>query len=206
MPVSQYAGVPVVMLSSISTENDEQVIEFDMVDEVTVTEENLVTQHPTEAGAALSDHIVVLPVSIRLSGRFVDFPLPEIVGPGATALFDPRASVAVAAVTGIAALASGNTIGRSVAMWRALEILRAQKELLTVNIQQSTYVDMAIKRLTGPRSTGDGGSQRFQIELMQVIKATATVVEAQNIGSDFNHSGGAVVDQGVKSAPTFLGG
>ncbi len=198
MPITQYAGVSVVMLSSIGD------IEIDMVSEVTITEENLVTQHPTESGAALSDHIVVLPVSIRLVGRFVDFLLPDVVGLGALTAFNPAAGVIGAAAAVGTALASEETRGRSQTMWTALEQMRARKELVTVNVQQGTYTDMAIKTISAPRSTGDGGSQRFQIDLLQVVTAfTLLATEAEAMADEYAHSGKASQDQGVKSAPEF---
>ncbi len=197
MPVYQYAGVPVVVLSSLGT------LELDMVSEVTVTENNLVTQHPTETGSSLADNIVVLPNKIRLAGRFVDYPLPEL-GLGSVTAFAPEANLVVAAVAGAAALAEGVTRGRSQTMWGALEQLRKRKELVEVNVQQGTYFNMAIVSINAPRSPGDGGSQQFQIEMREVIIAVTTTAEDdENLDDEFAHSGAPVIDQGVKSTSAF---
>lgn len=201
MPVSQYAGVAVVTPSSL--DDGTGPIEIDLVDDVVVTEENLVTQHPTESGAALSDHIVVLPVSIRLSGRFVDFPLPDL-GLGALTAFAPEAGVIGAAAAVGGALAAGDAVGRSVAMWQALEKLRASKSLVSVNIQQGLYTNMAIKTLTAPRSLGDGGSLRFQINLLEIVTTFILLAtDEEAMADEWAHSGKVFKDQGVKSAPDF---
>lgn len=199
MPITQYAGVSVVMLSSIDD------VEIDMVAEVTVTEENLVTQHPTESGAALSDHIVVLPVSIRLVGRFVDFLLPEVVGLGALTAFSPAAGIiGAAAAVGTALATVDEARGRSQTMWLRLEQMRASKALMTVNIQQGTYTNMAIKTISAPRSPGDGGSQRFQIDLLEIVTAfTLLATDEEAIADEYAHSAKKFQDQGVKSASDF---
>lgn len=202
MPSHSVLGVPVVVLSKIGT------IELDMVDEVTITQDNLVTQHPTESGAALSDHIVVLPVSIRLSGRFVDTPLPGAISINTLTAFAPQASVVSAGVAAAGLIAdalSGDVKGRSVKMWHALEQMRKRKELVTVNVQQNTYPNMAIKNLTGPRSVGDGGSQRFQIELLEIVTAFTLLSSAELVVDDVvGHSAGSVQDQGVQSTTAFM--
>ncbi len=198
MPVTQFMGVPVVMLSSLKSEEEGgETIEFDMVEEVTITEENLVTQNPTETGAVVGDHIVQLPVSIRLVGRFVDYPLPELVGPGVLTAFTPAASL-ISAVVGIAGLLEEDDArGRSISMWQALERMRERTELLTVNVQQGTYESMAIKNLSGPRARGDGGSQRFQIDLLEMIITTDP--PRLNMSSELGYSGNPLLDLGVQA-------
>lgn len=200
MPTYQYIGVPVVVLTKVGT------IELDMVDDVTVTEENLVTRHPVESGTSLSDNIVVLPTSIRLSGRFVDSPLVQL-GLATTAAFNPTASIAAAAVgvaAGVASLLAGEVRGRSITMWRALEQLRKRKELVTVNVQQGSYLNMAIKNIVAPRAPGDGGSQRFQIELLEIITAfTLLSPDAIVVDDDIEHSAAPQNDLGTQSSPSF---
>ncbi len=198
MPVHQYAGVPVVILSGLQDGLGASIIQFDSVSEVTVTEENLVTQHPTESGAALSDHIVLLPTSIRLSGRFVDFPLPDL-GLNLLTTFSPAANVILAAESIGTALEESNLIGRSIRMWQNLKQIRARKELVVVNVQQGTYLNMAIKTLVAPRQAGDGGSQRFQLDLLEVVTSFTLLTDQQALGDEFAHSAGPVRDQGIKS-------
>lgn len=156
MPTHKFLGVSVIILSKIDD------IELDVVDEVTVTHDALITKNPRESGLNVSDNIVHLPTVINLSGRFVDSPFSTFPNP-------------LEAVASLVSAFSGGDKARSIEKWNELEILRERKTVFDVEIQQDIYKNMAVKRLVGPRSKGDGTSQRFQIELHELL----TVESAQ---------------------------
>lgn len=179
MPIQKILGASVIVLSSVGN------IELDLVDEVTVNEEVLVTKNPTETGVNITDHVVNMPVAITLSGRFVDNPIVSV-------FFDP-----VGALAGIGSFAS--TEGRSVSKWHDLEELKRRKERVEVVIQQNTYENMVIQRLSGPRGKGDGTSQRFRIEMVEIITTVNQLTSDQAaLADEFAHSGAAFEKRGVQ--------
>ena len=153
MPTINLFGVPVVLLSQIGD------IFIDALEEVTITEESLVTKHPVETGSNISDHVVNLPVTITMSGRFADAPLST----GGVSFFNPLQAVSTLA-------SSGLTAGLSVTRWGELEQLRARRTLFDVTIQQGLYQNMVFKTLVSPRGKGDGTSLRFRVDLQQIVQ------------------------------------
>ena len=189
MPTQNLFGVPIVVLSKISS------IEIDLVEQVTVQRESLITQNPTEIGRNISDHIVKLPTVISLAGRFVDSPL------GPSSDFNPLEGFAIVANEGLIG-------GLSVQQWNKLEELREGSTLFDVVIQQGVYTDMAIRSLSAPRTKGDGTSQRFQIEMLQVVttEISALTAAAPETSADVAPTAPAVVDAGPQSTPLWTGG
>lgn len=182
MPVHRILGAPIVVLSSVGD------IFLDMVEEVTVEEETLITKHPTESGVNISDHIVNLPIKINISGRFVDSPLAGFGGE--SVFFNPAQAAA-------GALESGLGANRSVEMWHELEKLRDRKERVNVNVQQRNYEGMVVARLSAPRGRGDGGSQRFRIEMEEIITTSSTFsLSEAEVADDVFHTGVDVGDLG----------
>lgn len=158
MPVFNLHGIPVVILSRLDN------IAIDMVSEVTVDEPSRITEHPTESGANVSDHIINLPVSITLSGRFSDVPL-STAGLDLPNPFAPLASQ----------LSSMGTLaGLSVQKWNALEALRDGKIPFTVVIQHGVYNNMAFRDLRSPRVRRDGSSMQFTADLQQLVVVDLT--------------------------------
>ncbi len=181
MPTQNVFGVPVVILSKID------VISIDLVEQVTVQYQSLVTQNPTETGRNVSDHIVNLPVTINLAGRFVDAPFAT---GGIDVGFNALAGFAAAVNSGLAG-------GLSVQQWNALENLREARTLFDVVIQQGVYEGLAIKSLSAPRTKGDGTSMRFQCEMIQVITTAVNALTAESVASpDVSHTAGLDVDFG----------
>lgn len=194
MPTTSFFGVPVVMLSSL--ESAGATIYADMVNEVEVTEESMVTKHPTEVGLNVTDHVVNLPVVIRMSGRFLDSPLTT-PGGGGLAVFNPLQSIA-------SLVESGGTRGRAVEQWAALEDLRLRKEPFSVHIQQGDYESMVIASLKSPRGRGDGSSLRFQLEMHQIITTILEGAGGTPVDESVEHTAGGV--QGLGEQPTSLVG
>lgn len=193
MPTSSFFGVPVVMLSRVESPGGGVVVYFDMVEDVTVTEESTVTQHPTEVGLNVADHVVNLPVSIRMSCRFLDSPLTTAVGGAAAAVFNPLQSIASLAQ-------SGGTRGRAVEQWKTIEDLRFKKEPFSVHIQQGDYLNMVFSSITSPRGRGDGSSLRVQLEMRQIITTELEGAGGTPVSDDVRNSAPDVQSLGQQSA------
>lgn len=196
MPIQNLLGVPIVILSQID------VIDIDLVEQVTVQHESLVTQNPTETGRNITDHIVNLPVVISMTGRFVDTPFPT----GLTS-FIPGSGF-------LAAVSSGLAGGLSLQQWNALENLRAARATFDVVIQQGVYPDMAIRSLSAPRAKGDGTSQRFQVEMIQVVTTAVNEIatfaavsggSTSNVDSSVAHTAPKSVVTGAKASIVWTG-
>ncbi len=186
MPTSTFFGVPIVTLSKIHN------VFIDAVEEVTVTHDTMVTRHPTETGRNVSDHVVNLPVSIRMSGRFSDAPLST----GGISVFNPFQAITTA-------IASGLTGGLSVSNWVKLEELRRSKIPFDVVIQQGVYLNMVLKSLTSPRGKGDGRSLRFQAEMLEIVTVEESPLgTSSNYADDTRHTGPESNNLGVQ--PTQL--
>lgn len=170
MPTLNLSGFPLVVLSSIGDYS------IDITDEISVTHNSIVTKHPTETGRNVTDHIVNLPVEIRISGRFVDSPFIGLAG-----IFNPAQSLNTA-------LATGAIGGRAMQQWLFLEDLRNSKVPFDVFIQHRKYINMVFKTLTGPRSVGDGGSMRFSADLQEIITTDTTSLSTSTAATSVSHS------------------
>lgn len=184
MPTKKLLGVSVIILSKVDD------IELDSVDEVTVTHDSLITKNPTETGLNITDNIVNLPTVITLSGRFVDSPFSTFPNP-------------LEAASAVLTALSGGDKARSIEKWNELETLRESKTVFAVAIQQDIYDNITIKRLVGPRSKGDGTSQRFQIELHQLLTVESAKFVRAAVASSVENSALPFDDIGIQGSLPF---
>ncbi len=188
MPLINTFGVPIVLLSSI------QDIFIDVVEQVTVRYENLVSSNPTEVGLNVSDNIVNLPVVISIAGRFVDAPFAV---DGQDIGFNALQAFSTAQATGLEG-------GLSVQQWDALVQLRDSKELFDVVIQHGVFHGLAFSSLTGPRGKGDGTSMRFQAEMRQLLITGIAPTVAGNNADDVAYSADGAENIGPQPTSQFF--
>ena len=172
MPSINLFGVPITLLSKLGD------VFIDAVDSVTINHETLVTKNPVETGTNITDHTVNLPVTISMSGRFVDSPLAK---GGAVSGFNVLAGVD-------AGLASGLTAGLALEGWQLLEEMNRLGDPFNVFIQQGTYLNMVFSSLSASRQKGDGTSQRFQAEMTEIIEVAALALTNVNVAADIAHT------------------
>lgn len=186
MPTYNIFGVPVVVLSKIGD------VELDLVQQVTVTLDSLVTQHPVETGFSVSDHVVNLPAKISMSGRFSDLSLGAGLGNGGPTLLANPAQAITSALAGI-------TGGAAFQKWNLLQDLRRRKQPFDVFVQQGMFQGMVFKTLGSPRGPGDGYSLRWTAELQQIITADllALLSNPNAVSDGVSASAPPVGDQGV---------
>lgn len=134
--------------SKFETETGLEIISFDTM----LTEEHLynsrVTSYPVETGTLISDHILKLPVVIRLSGVVSDTPL---------AIF--------------------SSFNRSAAAFNALVNLFEKREVFTAITGIKVYENMAITSLDIPRNIKTGQTLTFNIELQQIIFSDVLLIQ-----------------------------
>lgn len=187
MPIQNLLGVPIVILSTLDD------INIDLMEQVNVQHQSTITQNPTETGRNVTDHIVNLPVVITMAGRFVDTPFATGVQ-----AFNPLQPF-ISAFEGFGG-------GVSIQQWETLENLRGSRRLFDVVIQQGVYEDMAFRSLSAPRTKGDGTSQRFQAEMIQVVTTGVNALSIEGITSpDVAHSSGSDSNVGPQSTSPFFG-
>ena len=176
MPAINLVGIPIVLLSKIGD------VIIDPVDSVTINHETLVTKNPTEIGVNITDHQVNLPVTIQMSGRFVDAPFAS-----------GGAAIGFSALAGVnAGLNSGLLAGLAFENWQLMETLNRSNIPFEVFIQQGTYLNMVFSNLSAGRSKGDGTSQTFQAEMTEILEVSAFALLNFNVAANVAHTANKV--------------
>lgn len=164
----------------------------DVYIDVAVTEdysfESEVTQFPIETGAAVSDFIRNKPDRFSIQGFVTNSPVQILGG-------------------SIGDLVRG-TVNNSVELtFEQLERLHRNREPVVIVAGLKTYENMAIERLTIPRSRETGDAISFTIEAVQISKADSILVELPNLsqkttGAEAGSAelGASKVDKGAQVA------
>ena len=128
-----------------------------------------------ENGDTISDHIIIEPFSLEITGIITDTPiggvnqiLTEIATSVVTSLIPP---VAVAALTtGIAAFSAlSSSPSPSVAAYNQLLNLQASAQAFDVLTSLYRYPNMFISNITVPRDSETGDSLIFTVSLVQLL-------------------------------------
>lgn len=114
--------------------------------------ENKVTSFPREDGAVLNDHIINSPRRLTLQGMVTNAPVREP---------DP------------ANPAPGN---RAEMAFAALEAMHEKREPVTVVTRMRQYDNMAIEKISIPRSPSTGRSLEFTLNLIEIRRAQSRTV------------------------------
>ena len=141
--------------------------------------ENVVTAYPVEDGGEVADHIYMKPDTVMVQGFVTNSP---------PLIFDI-------------------TLGRSDRVGDALETLltiRNNRELVTVVTGLKVYNNMALKRLSIPRTRTTGNSIRFTADFVKVTKVASETAEipGENLPPDneqVQDQAPSPVDAGVQS-------
>jgi hypothetical protein len=178
---------------------------FDVVSSETHEAITVITDHPVETGAVVSDHARDLPVTLAIEGFVSNAPLSSNWNVNFTlapvqltvAKPDAKLSLSSAVSAGVSALASavgfsadpppavmvytdptGAYADRPRAMYEALEAARVSHALVKVHSRLTSLDNMVITRLSVPRSLSDGTGATFHMELRQIRLVTALSVAA----------------------------
>lgn len=122
-----------------------------LVIEATISENHeatcTVTDQPIETGARISDHIILDPERVTIEGFVSDTPINATTGFNSQATFDQ------------------------------LYALRAARELLVVVTGYKVYTDMAITRISVPRTSRTGQAINFTVELKKINRVGSLTIQ-----------------------------
>lgn len=159
-------------------QNNNTVITFDASIKENHTRESPASEFPIETGQVISDHIIVKPFSLELTGIISDTPLGGLGGllqevgvTAASALLPP---VGVVAISGALALFSAlaGSKSPSVAAYGQLINLQQTAQPFDVITSLYRYPSMWIKSLSVPRDADTGQALLFTVQLVQLLLVT----------------------------------
>ena len=155
-----------------------------------------VTTNPVEDGSVISDHIVVQPLSLMLTGVVSDTPLydakrflTQSIGNAASTLLPPLGIIAAAAAYQLTH-PQDSVISPSHEAYRTLMGLAAGSPYasppalpspFTVLTSYARYPDMVIKSVAMPRDAGTNGQCVFTLQLQQIQVVTPQTVNVAYI-------------------------
>lgn len=143
------------------------------------------TKFPVETGGNISDHVILDPFELEITGIITDTPLSgiqqivtEISSSVASALLPP---VGVIAASSAYALfkALSDSDSPSVAAYGQLLQLQANRQPFDVLTSLYRYPSMWISHLSAPRDSGTGDSLIFTVGLSQLIVVSPQSVNVQ---------------------------
>ena len=161
------------------------VIQLDVSLREQHTRDSPPTDFPIENGNSISDHIILKPFSLEITGIITDTPLSgvqqlvtEAATTTASALIPP---VGVVAASGAFALfkALANSKSPSVAAYGQLLQLQANAQPFDVLTSLYRYSSMWIKSISAPRDVDTGKTLVFTVSLAQLILVSPQSVNIQ---------------------------
>jgi hypothetical protein len=139
--------------------------------------ENTVTTNPVETGADVTDHVVIQPDRLRLSGLVSRTPLR--LNPILGVDLIPNIIDGVVALDGLEAMVAQTVkVDPVAAAFTELTRLREQAIPVEVVTRLKVYTDMVIQHLSIPRDATTGEALRFDLTLMQIRFASSETVSA----------------------------
>lgn len=159
-------------------QNNNTVISFDASIKENHTRDSPATEFPIEDGQVISDHIIVKPFNLELTGIISDTPIGGIQGllqevgvSAAAALLPP---VGVVAISGALALFSALSKSKSPSVASYGQLIQLQQSAKPVDVITSLYryPNMWIKSLSVPRDSETGKILLFTVQLTQLLLVT----------------------------------
>lgn len=161
------------------------VIQFDASLKENHTRESPPTEFPIEDGGVISDHVIVKPFGLELTGIITDTPiggvqglLTETASSLVSSLVPPAGIVAGAAAYSLFSSLS-NSKRPSVAAYAQLLSLQENAQPFDVLTSLFRYPSMWIKSITAPRDSETGDSLIFSVSLVQLILVQPQSVNVQ---------------------------
>lgn len=161
------------------------VIQLDCSLKENHSRESTPTKFPVENGTSVSDHVILSPFDLDITGIITDTPignaqqlLTEAATTVASSLLPP---VGVVAASGAFALfkALSNSSSPSVAAYVQLLQLQANKQPFDVLTSLYRYPNMWIAGLSAPRDVESGKALVFTMKLVQLILVSPQSVNVQ---------------------------
>lgn len=159
------------------------IMAFDACMQEMHSRETVPTVFPLEDGGTITDHIIITPFELTLTGVVSDTPLDskkalltEVAGAAASSILPPLGVVVGAQAYSLIQNTSG-AVRPSVKAYNTLVRLQAGKPLanppqppaiFTVRTQYARYPNMAIRALQFPRDPSTGDSCLFTVSLVEM--------------------------------------
>lgn len=163
-------------------QNDNTVIQLDCSVSETHSRESTPTEFPVENGQTVSDHIILKPLTLEITGIVSDTPVGGIGGlitEAATsvtsALAPPLGVVGGAAALGIGSALFSALLGSkspSVAAFLQLLSLQQNSQALTILTSLNRYENMWIRSVSVPRDSNTGKILQFTASFTQLLLVT----------------------------------
>ncbi len=166
-------------------QNNQTVITLDASINETHSRASPPTEFPVEQGATVSDHIIVKPFALEITGIISDSPIGGLNGylqEAATSLVSALIPPAgLAAITGAQALFSALSGSASPSVAAYNQILQLQQNAQPFDVLTSLYrySSMWIKNISVPRDAGSGNMLFFTISLVQLLIVSPQSVNLQ---------------------------
>lgn len=166
-------------------QNNKTVITLDASINETHTRESPPTEFPVENGATVSDHIIVKPFALEITGVISDTPigglsglLTEAATSLASALVPPAGLSAITGAMGLISALSGSK-SPSVAAYGQILQLQQNGQPFDVLTTLYRYPNMWIKAISVPRDAQSGNILLFTVHLVQLLLVTPQSVNVQ---------------------------
>lgn len=147
------------------------------------------TKFPVENGQTISDHMILEPFDLELTGIISDTPLgtagqllTEVATTLTSRLIPPAGLVAAAGAFGVGSAlfsALAGSSSPSVAAYGRLLQLQEAAQPFDVLTSLARYSNMWISDITAPRSAGDGNILIFTVQLVELNLVTPQQVNIQ---------------------------
>jgi hypothetical protein len=156
-------------------QNNQTVITLDASISETHSRQSPPTEFPVENGMVVSDHILIKPFALEITGMISDNPIGGVKGllteaatTLASALIPPSGLTAVAGAVGlVSALSSSKS--PSAAAYGQLLMLQQNGQPMDVLTSLYRYPNMWIKQISVPRDAANGNVLLFTVQLVQLL-------------------------------------
>lgn len=156
-------------------QNNKTVITIDASIEETHKRRSPATKFPVENGMVVSDHILVEPFSLEITGMISDNPIgslsglvTEVATSLAAKLVPPASLTAIAGAVGLVSALAGSS-SPSAAAYAQILMLQQNGQPFDVLTSLYRYPNMWITDLSVPRNAGTGNALLFTVTLEQLL-------------------------------------
>lgn len=159
-------------------QNNNTVISFDASIKENHQRDSPATEFPIENGQVVSDHIIIKPFALELTGIITDTPIGGLGGllkeVGVTAVSHLLPPVGLVAISGALSLFSAlaGSKSPSVAAYGQLIQLQQTAQPFDVITSLYRYPSMWIKSISVPRDADTGKALLFTVQLIQLLLVT----------------------------------
>lgn len=156
-------------------QNNTTVLQLDCSIKENHSRKSPATENPIENGDTISDHIIMKPFDLEITGEITDTPIggvKDLIGEAATTLagklLPPKGLIAASA--GVALFSAlQKKQNPSVAAYNQLLKLQEKGQALTILTSLKRYTNMWISDVSAPREAAQANALLFTVHLVQLI-------------------------------------